>query len=91
VLIGDAAHANPPNLAQGAAMGIEDAVVLSEEFGKGDDLEAALRRFMIRRYARAKLVVDISRDIARGEADHTPGFDAAAARQTASVALAQPY
>jgi hypothetical protein len=30
VLIGDAAHATSPNMAQGAAMALEDAVVLAD-------------------------------------------------------------
>jgi 2-polyprenyl-6-methoxyphenol hydroxylase-like FAD-dependent oxidoreductase len=91
VLIGDAAHANPPNLAQGAAMGIEDAVVLSEELAKEDDVDKALSRFMLRRFDRARLVVETSRHIARGEAEHIEGFDAAATIRAASTILAQPY
>jgi 2-polyprenyl-6-methoxyphenol hydroxylase-like FAD-dependent oxidoreductase len=91
VLMGDAAHANPPNLAQGAAMGIEDAVVLTEELSQGDDLDEALRRFMIRRFERARLVVEVSCEVARGEAAHTVGFDAAARIRAASAVLVQPY
>jgi 2-polyprenyl-6-methoxyphenol hydroxylase-like FAD-dependent oxidoreductase len=34
VLIGDAAHATSPNMAEGASMALEDAVVLSEVLGQ---------------------------------------------------------
>lgn len=91
VLIGDAAHANPPNVAQGAAMGIEDAVVLAEEISRPGPLADALARFMERRWARVELVVDVSCRIAQAQVDHTPDFDAAAEIQRASEVLAQAY
>ncbi|HWU04121.1 MAG TPA: FAD-dependent monooxygenase [Novosphingobium sp.] len=55
VLIGDAAHSATPHLGQGAAMAVEDAVVLAQELGERDT-DAALRAFMDRRFERAKLV-----------------------------------
>jgi 2-polyprenyl-6-methoxyphenol hydroxylase-like FAD-dependent oxidoreductase len=55
VLIGDAAHSATPHLGQGAAMAIEDAVVLAEELGTRD-IDEALKHFMARRFERAKLV-----------------------------------
>jgi 2-polyprenyl-6-methoxyphenol hydroxylase-like FAD-dependent oxidoreductase len=91
VLIGDAAHANPPNVAQGAAMGIEDAVVLAEEVTKSGTFEEALARFMARRWERVKLVVEVSRGVAKHQVKHTPGFDSAAEIRRASTALAEPY
>jgi 2-polyprenyl-6-methoxyphenol hydroxylase-like FAD-dependent oxidoreductase len=91
VLIGDAAHANPPNIAQGAAMGIEDAVVLAEEISGSGTLENALARFMARRWERVKLVVEVSRSVAKNQVEHTPGFDAAAEIRRASAVLAEPY
>ncbi len=45
VLIGDAAHALPPILAQGAAMAIEDAVTLAELIGGNHDLDEVLQSF----------------------------------------------
>ncbi|MBN8999706.1 MAG: FAD-dependent monooxygenase [Rhizobiales bacterium] len=46
VLIGDAAHAMLPFLAQGAAMGIEDAAILTRSLANPAlDREAALRRY----------------------------------------------
>lgn len=56
VLIGDAAHSATPHLGQGAAMAVEDAVVLAEELGKQQPVDTALRAFMDRRFERAKLV-----------------------------------
>jgi 2-polyprenyl-6-methoxyphenol hydroxylase-like FAD-dependent oxidoreductase len=56
VLIGDAAHSATPHLGQGAAMAVEDAVVLAEELDREEDIDAALRGFMDRRFERAKLV-----------------------------------
>ncbi len=45
-LLGDAAHPMLPYLAQGAAMAIEDAVVLGRELATSpDDLESAMRRY----------------------------------------------
>ena len=35
VLIGDAAHATSPNMAQGAAMAMEDALILAEVLASG--------------------------------------------------------
>ncbi|SLK11633.1 FAD binding domain-containing protein [Novosphingobium mathurense] len=55
MLIGDAAHSATPHLGQGAAMAIEDAVVLADELAH-HDVDAALDVFMKRRFERAKLV-----------------------------------
>ncbi|WP_198653392.1 FAD-dependent oxidoreductase [Actinocorallia populi] len=58
VLIGDAAHACPPTIAQGAAMCLEDASVLAELVLAGEpDL---FERFMDRRLDRVRAVVDAS-------------------------------
>ena len=74
VLIGDAAHACPPTLAQGAAMALEDAAVLSEllitRASVNDDLWAA---FTKRRHARAKWVIDTSNEICQWMLDGTLG------------------
>ena len=44
VLVGDAAHATAPNMAQGAAMAVEDALVLAEELGSADGSTARSAR-----------------------------------------------
>lgn len=56
MLIGDAAHSATPHLGQGAAMAIEDAVVLSEEIGRGDTLKQAMDATMARRFDRARYI-----------------------------------
>lgn len=61
VMIGDAVHVHAPSLAQGAAMGIEDAIVLADEVSRNsDNLEKALYGFNERRFFRVKAVVDAS-------------------------------
>lgn len=60
VLIGDAAHATTPHLASGAGIAAEDGLVLAEELARHDDVDAALRAFMARRFDRARLVVENS-------------------------------
>jgi salicylate hydroxylase len=57
VLVGDAAHATLPHLAQGAAMALEDAVELAAQVGDGDGIPAALARFEAARKARTSRVV----------------------------------
>lgn len=66
VIIGDAAHVHAPSIAQGAAMGIEDAIVLAEEIGSrtDGDIETALQAFNDRRYPRTKAVVEASTALA---------------------------
>ncbi|PRY27861.1 FAD-dependent monooxygenase [Pseudosporangium ferrugineum] len=57
LLVGDAAHATAPSLAQGAAMAMEDAVVLGEVLkGAGGDVGAALRAYEQRRRHRCHQV-----------------------------------
>jgi 2-polyprenyl-6-methoxyphenol hydroxylase-like FAD-dependent oxidoreductase len=60
LLIGDAAHATTPHLASGAGIATEDGLVLAEELQRNGDVPQALRAFMLRRYARTRLVVEAS-------------------------------
>jgi FAD-dependent urate hydroxylase len=63
LLIGDAAHATPPTLAQGAAMAFEDAVVLGEVVrAMPDDIPAALRAYERRRRPRCHHVRERTRE-----------------------------
>ncbi|WP_213454476.1 FAD-dependent monooxygenase [Rhizomonospora bruguierae] len=54
VLIGDAAHATSPNLAQGAAMALEDALVLADALVTTGAVPAALAVYEARRRPRTK-------------------------------------
>ena len=66
VLIGDAAHACPPTLAQGAAMCLEDASVLAELLLAADELnEAVWASFTARRFERVRTIVAGSLQIAQ--------------------------
>jgi FAD-dependent urate hydroxylase len=56
VLIGDAAHAMSPNMAEGAALAMEDAVVLAEVLSRGDGLSGSLAAFERRRAGRVNWV-----------------------------------
>jgi len=92
VLVGDAVHAPPPTLAAGAAIALEDAVVLDEMLaGAADDVEPALRAFVERRFERCKLVVEQSVARTRGIIDPAPDFDVAAFERRVWGELAKPY
>ena len=58
VLVGDAAHAACPFWAQGAAMALEDVILLARLLGDSQTLEGALSHWMTRRYPRCKYVQD---------------------------------
>jgi FAD-dependent urate hydroxylase len=63
LLVGDAAHATAPTLAQGAAMSFEDAVVLGEVLRAApDDIPAALRRYEERRRPRCRQLREHTRE-----------------------------
>ena len=69
VVIGDAAHASSPNMAQGAAMALEDALILADLLaGAGDDIAGALASFEARRGSRVRWVQEQThrRDRTRG-------------------------
>ena len=74
VLIGDAAHACPPTLAQGAAQAFEDAAVLAELLLAADTLDDRLwNTFMDRRHERARTVVEASLQLCRWLLDRERG------------------
>lgn len=76
VLIGDAAHACPPTLAQGAAQCLEDAAVLAELLLGADRLDQSLfDAFMDRRFERAKAVVEASVQLAEWQLHPSPDAD----------------
>ena len=67
VMIGDAVHATIPQLGSGAALAIEDAVVLAEEISKDLPVAEVLENYMKRRYERCKMVIDVSNTLAEWE------------------------
>jgi 2-polyprenyl-6-methoxyphenol hydroxylase-like FAD-dependent oxidoreductase len=71
VLIGDAAHATTPQLASGATIAIEDAVVLARHLRAAESLDAALSDFTRARYDRCRMVVNNSEQL--GEWEKRPG------------------
>jgi FAD-dependent urate hydroxylase len=62
VLVGDAAHATAPTLSEGAAMAIEDALVLAAALRRADTVSEALTAYESRRRPRIKWVLDRTRD-----------------------------
>jgi 2-polyprenyl-6-methoxyphenol hydroxylase-like FAD-dependent oxidoreductase len=74
VFIGDAVHTCPPTIAQGGALGLEDAAVLAELLTTFDAVDDELwTRFTERRYDRVKTVVDASLQIAQWQLDRVHG------------------
>ncbi|MFF3765200.1 FAD-dependent monooxygenase [Streptomyces sp. NPDC001922] len=60
VVIGDAAHAPAPQMAGGAALAIEDGLVLAEELGRHRSVGAGLEAFVRRRRQRCRTLVETS-------------------------------
>ncbi|HEY5837226.1 FAD-dependent monooxygenase [Streptomyces sp.] len=75
-LAGDAAHCFVPTLAQGAAMGLEDAFVLAEVLTTRGSVPTALHAYETRRRNRVESVVEASHHLAemlaRGQQDQAP-------------------
>lgn len=69
VVIGDAAHTTTPHLATGAGIAIEDAVVLAELLATDLPIAELLDRFMARRFARCRLVVETAVQLGEMEKD----------------------
>lgn len=67
VVLGDAAHTTIPQLGSGAALAIEDAVVLIEELQKEGEAADVFDRYMKRRYDRCMMVVDVSETLGAWE------------------------
>ena len=91
VVIGDAAHAGPPTLAQGAAMGIEDGVVLARCLAEASSPSVGLEAFMKRRYERVKTIVDASITISHAQMEPGGRARVVEANEAAAITLAQPY
>ncbi len=65
-LLGDAAHAITPDLGQGAALALEDAVVLTASLAdRPDNVPAALARYDLARRERTQQLVRVSAQVGR--------------------------
>jgi len=94
-LIGDAAHCTTPHLAQGAALAIEDAVLLAELLGRQAPVDQVFDEFMRRRLPRAELVVSASLQLGAWEllewaGTPAPDANAAALLHQATEAMMAP-
>jgi 2-polyprenyl-6-methoxyphenol hydroxylase-like FAD-dependent oxidoreductase len=90
ILIGDAAHACPPTIAQGAAQALEDAAVLAELVVTRDALDQSLwDAFHERRVSRARTVVDASNQLAQWQLEHVQG-DVPGLIATVTALVSQP-
>lgn len=72
VLIGDAAHATTPNMGQGACQAIEDAVILSWEIQRSEDIQSAFKSFENKRLKRTHFIVNRSYQIGKIAQEHNP-------------------
>jgi 2-polyprenyl-6-methoxyphenol hydroxylase-like FAD-dependent oxidoreductase len=91
VIIGDAAHACPPLIAQGAAMCAEDAVLLAELVTTAGPVESALETFWRRRMPRVRMVVENSLLLVDWETHPgTPGADPGRVMSETLSALREP-
>ena len=68
VLVGDASHTMTAHMAQGAVQAVEDGVVLGDLFASHTPMPQLLEAFMLRRYARCKLIAETT--LLMKQADH---------------------
>ena len=91
VIIGDAAHSCPPTIAQGAAQGLEDAVVLTELLVAADTLDDGVwDAFQARRLPRASAVVAASVQLGQWQLDGDREADAGGLIFGIAQQMAQP-
>ena len=90
MLLGDAAHATSPHLAQGAAMAVEDAVLLGRLVREDRALEEILGEWNSRRVPRVRFIVESCEQIARWELEEDPDADHVSVHNAAARLTAQP-
>ena len=83
-------HPTTPQLASGAGIAVEDAIVLAEEFAKGRGVEETMQAFTQRREWRCKLVVSSSVKIGQLEQSRAPVEEQTAVVEYALARLAEP-
>ena len=91
VFIGDSVHATTPHLASGACIGIEDAIVLTEELTATDNLETALCAFEQRRWERCRMVVENSGRLGEIETEGGDKKEHATIMRESMMALTKPF
>jgi 2-polyprenyl-6-methoxyphenol hydroxylase-like FAD-dependent oxidoreductase len=90
LLIGDAAHPTTPQLASGAGIAVEDALVLAEELAGHGSVPETLDAFAARRDRRCRLVVESSIEIGRLEQQQAPPEAQTAVVERALAELVKP-
>jgi 2-polyprenyl-6-methoxyphenol hydroxylase-like FAD-dependent oxidoreductase len=90
ILVGDAAHPTMPQLASGAALAVEDALVLADELSRTDSVCDAFDVFDKRREQRCRLVVAGSAEIGRLERVGAPAEAQSAIVERTLALLTQP-
>jgi 2-polyprenyl-6-methoxyphenol hydroxylase-like FAD-dependent oxidoreductase len=88
IALGEAVHAVPPLIAQGAAQCLEDSLLLADYVTRAGDLDILLTEFERRRKDRIRGVVDASLQLAQWEQHPgTPGADPGRVMHDALAAL----
>jgi 2-polyprenyl-6-methoxyphenol hydroxylase-like FAD-dependent oxidoreductase len=90
MLVGDAAHPTTPQLASGAGIAVEDALVLAEELARHRDVAATFAAFSARHEQRCRFVVDSSIEIGRLEQQQAPPQAQTAVVERALARLMEP-
>lgn len=90
ILIGDAAHPTTPQLASGAGIAVEDALVLAEELAAHRSVAETFDAFTARREQRCRLVVESSIEIGRLEQRAAPPEAQTAVVERALAKLVEP-
>jgi len=91
IAIGDAVHACPPLIAQGAAQCSEDGLLLADYLTREGDMETLLTDYEARRKPRVKLVVEASLQLVDWELHpDTPDADPGGVMLRSLQALAEP-
>ncbi|MER6137059.1 FAD-dependent monooxygenase [Streptomyces sp. NPDC001815] len=90
ILVGDAAHPTTPQLASGAGIAVEDALVLAEELALNATVPAALGAFSARHEQRCRFVVERSIEIGRLEQEQAPPQMQTAVVERALARLMEP-
>jgi 2-polyprenyl-6-methoxyphenol hydroxylase-like FAD-dependent oxidoreductase len=91
LLIGDAAHATTAHLGMGGGMALEDSVVLGQCMATSPTLDEALSRFMARRYARVRTVVETSLALSQLEQRCALRSEAVGVMKVALATISESY